>query len=433
MPSLVRLLLTLFVVKDAVIALIRCKKCDYNFEADQEMCNQDCLGTLCFYLEYYYTQPERLFTRKGCISGAAPSTGCRRNQDGQVLCLCDTEHCNRDQLLLLTGTPPVQLPLQVCKRELVNGLEPSSRWTKPCAGNFCIYKKSKFALENGTKGYAHSMDCSTSSDFDLFYSQVPFSIYPESCAKLEYGGQPDETICYGSMSDASAAVFSQEALVECHADFLSRHLPYIPVRKLCKGQFCVIAASHQGDVYRGCLTLDQEKTERKIAPGYYQSYNGIEQWICAASSCNYNLQKMEESWPEELATFKNITRLQIDSLFEELNTASDISRPLIFAIFHLLITYIIMRVIKILQRYSKPMQLAFMEFEAAFDSLHQDRLLNALRADGVQGRYPVTDLDYPADVVTIAEIRTKLQPCIAAFCPYALIDLGNIIYDNEEA
>ncbi|EYC31389.1 hypothetical protein Y032_0004g2126 [Ancylostoma ceylanicum] len=321
MPLLVKLLLVLLIACDDVIALIRCKKCEYDFETEQEICGPDCTGTLCFYSEYYYTQPQRLFTRKGCVAGVAPSSGCRMNQDGQVLCLCDTEYCNRDQLLLMAA-PPTQLPLQVCKRELVNGIEPPKRWMKPCAGNFCIYKKSKFTLENGTKGYSHSMDCSTSSDFDLFYSQLPFLFYPESCAKLEYGGQPDETICYGSMPDASAADFPAEGLVECHADFLSRHLPYIPIRKLCKGQFCVIAASSQGDVYRGCITLDQSKSERQIAPGYYKSYSGMEQWICATSSCNYDLQKMEESWPEEMAEYKNISQLRIHSLFEELNTAS---------------------------------------------------------------------------------------------------------------
>ncbi|KAK6763283.1 hypothetical protein RB195_023840 [Necator americanus] len=36
---------------------------------------------------------------------------------------------------------------------------------------------------------------------------------------------------------------------------------------------------------------------------------------------------------------------------------------------------------------SKPMQLAFLDFEAAFDSSHRGRLLNALRADGVPGKF----------------------------------------------
>ncbi|KAK6762574.1 hypothetical protein RB195_023339 [Necator americanus] len=33
------------------------------------------------------------------------------------------------------------------------------------------------------------------------------------------------------------------------------------------------------------------------------------------------------------------------------------------------------------------MQLAFLDFEAAFDSIHRGRLLNALRADGVPGKF----------------------------------------------
>ncbi|KAK6728273.1 hypothetical protein RB195_005735 [Necator americanus] len=42
---------------------------------------------------------------------------------------------------------------------------------------------------------------------------------------------------------------------------------------------------------------------------------------------------------------------------------------------------IVRRVIEIWQRYSKPMQLAFLDFEAVFDSPHRGHLLNALRAD----------------------------------------------------
>ncbi|KAK6729652.1 hypothetical protein RB195_006600 [Necator americanus] len=49
--------------------------------------------------------------------------------------------------------------------------------------------------------------------------------------------------------------------------------------------------------------------------------------------------------------------------------------------------FIVRRVIKIWQRYSKPMQLAFLDFEAAFDSPHRGRLLNALSADGVPGKF----------------------------------------------
>ncbi|KAK6765531.1 hypothetical protein RB195_025439 [Necator americanus] len=49
--------------------------------------------------------------------------------------------------------------------------------------------------------------------------------------------------------------------------------------------------------------------------------------------------------------------------------------------------FIVRRVIEIWQRYSKPVQLAFLDFEAAFDSPHRGRLLNALRADGVSGKF----------------------------------------------
>ncbi|KAK6763392.1 hypothetical protein RB195_023915 [Necator americanus] len=49
--------------------------------------------------------------------------------------------------------------------------------------------------------------------------------------------------------------------------------------------------------------------------------------------------------------------------------------------------FIARRVIEIWQWYSMPTQLGFLDFEAAFDSPHRGRLLNALRADGVPGKF----------------------------------------------
>ncbi|KAK6756200.1 hypothetical protein RB195_014539 [Necator americanus] len=100
--------------------------------------------------------------------------------------------------------------------------------------------------------------------------------------------------------------------------------------------------------------------------------------------------------------------------------------------------FIVRRVIDIWQRYSKPMQVAFLNFEAAFDSSHRGRLLNALRANGVPGKTflfnfaiddirrktvdqcsadivlapsgcPLTDLEHADDVVIFAGCSTKLQ------------------------
>ncbi|KAK6734752.1 hypothetical protein RB195_018131 [Necator americanus] len=49
--------------------------------------------------------------------------------------------------------------------------------------------------------------------------------------------------------------------------------------------------------------------------------------------------------------------------------------------------FIVRRAIEIWQQYSKPMQLAFLDFEAAFESPHRGCLLNALRANGIPGKF----------------------------------------------
>ncbi|KAK6760338.1 hypothetical protein RB195_021711 [Necator americanus] len=66
--------------------------------------------------------------------------------------------------------------------------------------------------------------------------------------------------------------------------------------------------------------------------------------------------------------------------------------------------FIVRRVVEIWQRYSKPMQLAFLDFEAVFDSPHRGRLINALRADGVPGKF-VRLLDDMNQRTTVA-VRT---------------------------
>ncbi|KAK6762355.1 hypothetical protein RB195_023172 [Necator americanus] len=74
--------------------------------------------------------------------------------------------------------------------------------------------------------------------------------------------------------------------------------------------------------------------------------------------------------------------------------------------------FIVRRVLEIWQRYSKPMQLAFLDFEAAFDFPHRGRLFNALRADGAPGKF-VRLLD-DMNQRTTAAVRTPAR-CTTPF------------------
>ncbi|KAK6737703.1 hypothetical protein RB195_020046 [Necator americanus] len=66
--------------------------------------------------------------------------------------------------------------------------------------------------------------------------------------------------------------------------------------------------------------------------------------------------------------------------------------------------FIVRRVIEIWQRYSKPMQLGFLNFEAAFDSPRRSCFLNAFRADGVPGKF--VRLLHDMNQRTSAAVRT---------------------------
>ncbi|KAK6762968.1 hypothetical protein RB195_023613 [Necator americanus] len=74
--------------------------------------------------------------------------------------------------------------------------------------------------------------------------------------------------------------------------------------------------------------------------------------------------------------------------------------------------FIVRRVIEIWQRYSKPMQLAFLDFEAAFDSLHRSCLFNALGTDGIPAKF-VRLLD-DMNQRTTAAVRTPAR-CTTPF------------------
>uniref|UniRef100_A0A1I7XDF9 Leishmanolysin-like peptidase n=1 Tax=Heterorhabditis bacteriophora TaxID=37862 RepID=A0A1I7XDF9_HETBA len=148
------------------------------------------------------------------------------------------------------------------------------------------------------------MDCSHDNDFDVYSTQSIFFFYPESCARLEYGGQQEEISCYGATTDPHSAVFSSDSLIECYVDFYSPHLPYVRTGTFCMGQYCGIAASPQGEIYRGCVTLDQTNAVHPMGPGYFKSYTGMEQWLCDHERCNYDLETTENSWPEELEQYR---------------------------------------------------------------------------------------------------------------------------------
>ena len=52
--------------------------------------------------------------------------------------------------------------------------------------------------------------------------------------------------------------------VVCHVDYYSPNLPYVRAGTECRGQYCFISATVQGDVYRGCATVYQDPTETRL-------------------------------------------------------------------------------------------------------------------------------------------------------------------------
>ncbi|KAK6742432.1 hypothetical protein RB195_009978 [Necator americanus] len=85
--------------------------------------------------------------------------------------------------------------------------------------------------------------------------------------------------------------------------------------------------------------------------------------------------------------YKVLERIILDRLIKHREEQRATSK-LAFVLADLRLTsFIVRRVIEIRQRYSKAMQLTFPDFEAAFGSPHRGRLLNALYACGVPGKF----------------------------------------------
>ncbi|PAV67458.1 hypothetical protein WR25_19495 isoform B [Diploscapter pachys] len=242
--------------------------------------------------------------------------------------------------LLIPPSQPTMLPLQTCGRRSVDGTIPP-RWRRACAANYCTFSATPYVAENLTSTWLET-NCSHFSDFDVYSHESVFLVYPNSCARLQFGGINETTACYGTSSLPYDATYGAAAPgVVCHVDYYSPNLPYVRAGTECRGQYCFISATVQGDVYRGCATVYQDPTETRIMAvshpsfvinkslfllnhivfqvGFYRSYNAIEQWICQSDYCNYDLRAAERSWPETLAPYRNISHLQQFNVFYVIN------------------------------------------------------------------------------------------------------------------
>ncbi|GMS97788.1 hypothetical protein PENTCL1PPCAC_19963, partial [Pristionchus entomophagus] len=269
------------------LALITCRQCKTTFGI--EMCNKDCEGDLCYSTDTFPSFATALVTRSsGCVLGLPPAElGCRYNQDGQKLCLCNTNICNTAPESLPNFATPIRLRARACDCMSVHPNKPNTTFLRPCAASFCTYQRTQITAAVNLTSLSYSSGCSMSMDYDMFNS---------NSTDLQIGPMVVPP------PDAPTTCYTGSALPFGLADpFTSGN---------CTGQFCVISVGLDQSVYRGCLTILNvgRPDEALLTNGYYKDVDGREQWICSGKDyCNMDLKTLIAAWPEELTPYANLS------------------------------------------------------------------------------------------------------------------------------
>eukprot|EP00080_Pristionchus_pacificus_P010559 PDM70579.1 hypothetical protein PRIPAC_46825 [Pristionchus pacificus] len=308
-------IISLSIFPSFVLPLISCKQCKSTFGV--EMCNNDCEGDICYSTDTFPSFATNLVSRsKGCVLGLAPiEMGCRNNQDGQKLCLCNSPNCNDVPENLTNFEAPMRLRARACDCVSVHPNRGNSSFLRPCAASYCTYQKTQITTNYNLSSISFSSGCSMSLDYDLFNSNSRFFYYPETCAMEEAAFGQSVTTCYTTQTDLQIEATIVPPPIDPITCYTGSSLPLGQADPFtsgnCTGQFCVLSVGKDLSVSRGCLTimnLGPAVEQPLLTNGYYKDVNGREQWLCSGKSyCNADLTTLINSWPEELIQYKNLS------------------------------------------------------------------------------------------------------------------------------
>ncbi|KAF8386886.1 hypothetical protein PRIPAC_76028 [Pristionchus pacificus] len=306
-------LLILFILPLSVA--IRCIDCTYN--GTSKHCNAGCKGDMCGVWKWNDRGKE--FIRQGCISGIPSARiGCRTNQVGASLCLCnDFDLCNTQHRSVSTvpTLPIVRLPSVDCisilhfhpihKEADDFPLQIESSHAR-CHSDYCHFTRTESSLQS-TMGNLSISLCSPHPEFefDLQIHAHPLrALHSNFCYSIKTTKETKEIqcICSSKMCNRNLVNAMEEGPIQCYTVDGTEDSAKVDKSSLCYGDFCFIRQSEEGRFTKGCLSIRQMGNEHHpYIPGNRSIFGEI-QWLCTDQLCNHDMNRLDRSINKKVFT-----------------------------------------------------------------------------------------------------------------------------------
>ncbi|CAJ0962598.1 unnamed protein product, partial [Mesorhabditis belari] len=266
-------------------------------------CDEPCDGDQCAIWKHKSSNGS-LRVEQGCLTNVPLAIGCRRNQVGAQLCICDDgDLCNRVERAENTLQPlPIRfLPSVSCEKH-VGERDFSYKAKHFCRSHFCHYTltTTNFGSTGSDQVVLRSCADQPEYDFDLkIQSSMGFlGLFPNGLYRFTTVPNTDVLTYVCSTNNCTSRRLPElrDGLIQCYihpsaADLSQSKLGH---QHFCYGHFCFIQ-HHNGKISKGCLSVNEEGTRFTTRPGYRRVMK-TEQWLCRSHLCNWDFDRVNRSW-----------------------------------------------------------------------------------------------------------------------------------------
>ncbi|GMR59332.1 hypothetical protein PMAYCL1PPCAC_29527, partial [Pristionchus mayeri] len=322
MNNLLRTFHFIFLLFPLSTTAIRCINCEFNGTTNH--CNEDCEGDMCGV--WKWTDRGHQLIRQGCISGiSSPKIGCRTNQVGASLCICDDfPLCNTQHRSVSTvpTLPIVRLPSVDCfsllhlhhtiKEDDDSPLQIDSSRDR-CHSDYCHFTRTE-SSDHSSEGVSLSLPFPSSASTNLSISlcsphpqyefdiriHSPYSLrglHSNFCYSITTSPHSREIqcICSTKLCNRNAINVMAEGPIQCYTMERSRDPSKVDLHSLCRGHLCFIRQSEEGIYSKGCLSISPLSSLSSPFVSGNRSIFGEKQWMCTHQLCNLHLDRLVRS------------------------------------------------------------------------------------------------------------------------------------------
>ncbi|KAF8373978.1 hypothetical protein PRIPAC_80407 [Pristionchus pacificus] len=301
---LLLLFLTIISILNQISQSVECRKCTESAllpGTTRQRCNETCTGGYCYRAEHNISAQFREQANERAIiwdcfdfTLEQLKLGCRRNFEGIVLCVCQTDLCND-----LAPIDIIDLPVVA---ECISGFESEDlprnwNFTSSCRSQYCINsRRASTSFSNGAIIVDH--DCQASrllSRFDLFVRSQYFFVPVGMCLKMQ--GDPimvfEMCSCpyFNGCSTSTKYPGESKLPLDTRTNGFVTCALYNPPYgyKQCEGHVCYFYQRARMDrkveEEYGCITYGEGFEDRKFPLGKHRILDD-NVYLCAERLCN---------------------------------------------------------------------------------------------------------------------------------------------------